>query len=158
MKFNFIFLSLLLTLSACGFHLKGKSELPESLQQIHLSQSGDAEFDSLLLNELNAADAQIVESKESAQLIVSLTTVPEVVITQTSAVDLQVDRLNIELVYSLKGAGGKWFAQQKKIYQVRDFEFDNTQPSVEQRQKQKLYTQMKENLVRILMYQIRLVK
>ncbi len=150
--------SLIFSLFGCGFQLKGESRLPDNLQQINLSLSEDDDFNNSLIKQLKSSGAFIVQSKQAAFLSVRLDKLPELIVAQSSSTGLQIERLKINVEYSVRDAQGQWLVQQKTIVQSRDFEADSNQLLAKNNEKIKLYTQMKQNLARMMIYQLQLLK
>lgn len=154
----FFIASLLL---GCGFHLKGQSSIPSELQTLELKLSTDPDFNNELITQLKKSSVKIITNDQlqtAAFLSVKLQQSPEVIVAQSSSTDLQVVRLKIQLEYSLKNAQGEWLALQQSISQTRDFEADTSQILGKDSEKRQLYLQMKQSLVRILLYKMQLAR
>lgn len=152
-----LFFTLILSLTACGFHLKGEALLPQQLQQLQLSLSGDDDFNAVLTKQLKQAGAKIVNASDASLLNVSFEVSPEIIVANSSSTGLQIKRLKVSVDYSLRNGAGKWLVEQQKLIQVREFEADTEQLLASNREKQQLYQEMKVNLARLLLYQLQLL-
>jgi len=147
-------LSLIVLLMGCGFQLKGAANLSPQLKQLNVSQSTDQVFNAELMRQLKSAGARISEQENIAFLSVSFHQSPAITIAQSSSSGLTIQQLKISIDYSLKNASGKWLAQQKTLTQSREFESNSDQILAKNKERLQLYTQMKQNLVRLLLYQM----
>lgn len=146
---------LIVLLMGCGFQLKGAASLSPQLKQLRVLQSSDQVFNEELLRQLKSAGATISEQENVAFLSVSFKQSPIVTIAKSSSTGLTIQQLKIRIDYSLKNASGKWLAEQKTLTQRREFESNSDQVLAKNKERLQLYTQMKKNLVRLLLYQMR---
>jgi len=66
-----VILVALLTISACGFHLRGQLPLPESARVIYLDAT-QSEYTTELSQGLRTAGASLVDSAESAKTVIQI--------------------------------------------------------------------------------------
>lgn len=146
--------SLIVILAGCGFQLKGAASLSPQLKQIKVSQSDDNVFNKELLRHLKSAGATLLDKEGIAFLSVSLNESPVIILAKSSSTGLTIQQLKVSITYSLKNASGKWLVQQKTLTQIREFESNSDQVLAKNNERLQLYLQMKQNLVRLLLYQM----
>ncbi len=152
----FVLSFFVLTMAACGFHLKGEASLPLELKYLQLSPSEDKEFNDELIKQLKQAGAKMGAHSKASSLRVRFETLPEMTVAKSSSTGLQIQQLKIRVEYSLKNNSDLWLVEQKTLTQSREFELDTAQLLAKNREKQQLYQEMKRSLVRILLYQLQL--
>ena len=153
-----ILIILILTLvSGCGFHLKGDSKLPLQLQVLHVIKSDDSDFNATLLQQLKSSGVIIVDDVKAALLSVQFQTLPEITVAKSSSSGLLIKQLKVRIEYSVKNKAGDWLIKQKQLEQTKDFESNTNQLLAKNNEKQQMYRQMKQSLVRILLYQLQVL-
>lgn len=155
---RFIIIGFFILLTACGFHLKGENILPSQLKLLQVIESTDTDFNALLLLQLKSAGVKIVEDTQSALLSVKIEILPEITVVKSSSSGLEIKQLKVRVEYFVKNKAGGWLLKSKRLEQTRDFESDSNQLLAKSNEKQQLYRQMKKNLIRILIYQLQLLK
>jgi len=68
---NIFLLTLLLSISACGYHLRGSIDLPEGLKSIYL-QGGSSQLRKAMKRTLKSSGGQLVSDIEKAGLVVQV--------------------------------------------------------------------------------------
>lgn len=68
---QFFFLFFTLTVSACGFHLRGSDALPLELKTVYL-EGGSPAIREQMLQQLRNSKSQLVENRESAGIVIKL--------------------------------------------------------------------------------------
>lgn len=118
--------ALLLALSACGFHLRGATPLPEVMGRTYLSAPVNSplryELESLLLS----AGAEVTNSADGASAVLTVHGA------QTRQRTLSLDALGraqeyalgLSVQYSLVAADGRTIAQNQSVRVERDLRFD----------------------------------
>jgi len=122
-----ILLSLMLSMTACGFRLRGNVEVPEVLQQTHIS--GVAEFSQLnqeLKRVLQRSGSEVLSRPENAKSIISIS--GESFRRRVLSVDAQGRTSEYELRYrydfNIRGADGEEIVRKQTIDLTRDYQFD----------------------------------
>jgi len=122
-----ILLSLVLSLSACGFRLRGSVEVPDVLQQTHIA--GIAEFSVLnqeLKRVLQRSGSVVLSQPENAKSIISIA--GENFKRRVLSVDAQGRTSEYELRYNysfnIHDAQGEVIVKNQTIDLTRDYQFD----------------------------------
>ena len=122
-----ILLSLVLSNSACGFRLRGSVEVPDVLQQTHIS--GLAEFSDLnqaLKRVLQRSGSEVLRGPENAKSIITIS--GENFHRRVLSVDAVGQASEYELHYkynfSIKSADGEVIVPNQPISVTRDYQFD----------------------------------
>lgn len=122
-------LLLLLGLAGCGFHLQGRTLLPESIRRIHIEASdAQTDFVQALRESLAASGAQLTDlpGPAAATLAVSRDSVSERVLT-VSKRNIATDyELTYEVEVSVRGAGRELMAPET-LNLSRVYSFDEKQ-------------------------------
>jgi len=155
---SLIIVGLILLMTACGFHLRGDNKLAEQFQLMQLIESDDVDFNTLLLQQLKLSGVTIIDDDHVALLSVQVKILPEITLAKSSSSGLEIKQLRIQVDYSVRNNNGVFLQKQKQLEQSKDFEADSDQLLAKSAEKQKLYQQMKQNLVRILIYQLQRLK
>lgn len=158
MLYRLIFISLILQVSACGFYLKGENQLSPQLQLMHVLESDDPEFNALLLQQLKISGVKVVDDLNAVLLGVQLQILPEITLAKSSSSGLLIKQLKVRINYFVKKSDGKSLIDRKQLEQLRDFESDTNQLLAKNNEKQQLYREMKQNLVRTLIFQLQTKK
>lgn len=147
---------LILLQTSCGFQLKGEVSLPKALHSMAVEESDDDVLNNLLKRQLKTSAVQLHQA-EFANVILNIEyTQPSANrVAQSSSSDLKIIRLDTKLEYSLRTNKDEWLIESKTIRQSREFESSDSQLLGKSSEQNQLYKEMKSNLVRILIYQLR---
>lgn len=114
--------SLVLSLSACGFKLRGAIELPAQFQRIFVAGSANSTLVRDLRDTL-AYSAEVVESRSEADVILNI--LREESKTRTLSVGsdgkIREAELQYSIIYSLTTPDGKVLLDKTSLLMVRDF-------------------------------------
>lgn len=115
-------------LSACGFHLRGVATLPAELQFIQLTT------DNLTVSQVSQLNRNLVQagaslnndgSSDRVGLTVTIRSLPERTLVDSSGSDTIIIRLSRELSYSLTSATGERLVDHTTIIRQMDLQLDN---------------------------------
>ena len=118
-------LLLVLTLSACGFHLRGTIELPAIYDRIHLVDKGYSDIGRPLSEALTTAGSQLVDSPARATSVVTLLSRG----VQRKALNvggkqIREYELQLDVAFVVQDHQGKQLAEQQTVSIVRNFRND----------------------------------
>ncbi len=114
-----------LTLSACGYHLRGAIDLPEGLKAIYL-QAGSSSLREALQQALKSAKGKIVADKSQAALVINVRReeLDRRVVSLDSTGRANEFGLTYQLLYDLTDSQGKLLAEHQQIEIHRNY-FNN---------------------------------
>jgi len=128
---------LLLMLGACGFHLQGRTQLPESIRRIHVDTADEqSDFVQALRESLRSSGAQLADlpGPTAATLRISRDRVTERVLS-VSTRNIPTDyELTYEVEVSVRGAGRELMAPQE-LTLSRVYSFDEAHLLAKDREK-----------------------
>lgn len=100
----------MLSLSACGFHLRGHEKIPTALEKVYIeSQTPYGAFEQVLRDSLRSYNIQIVDTPAAANTILNLTSVKlnSVAGSVSSDLNLRQYTLNYVVSYQILSPQGK---------------------------------------------------
>lgn len=149
-------LSLILSLSACGFHLRGISDLPQQLSNIQLlAEDIDSNDRALLTQALQRAGVSLVDADNSAaRLRVSFKTLPERSLADSAGSGTRIARLARELTYSVIGASGNRLVDNVTLTSTQDLEINENNLLAVEAEKQVLLDNITESLLNRMLRQL----
>ena len=147
------FLLLLVSLSACGFQLRGAVELPAQLQPLYLHEDGDAELRNELLVLLGANNVALAESDAQAagQLKLGKQEKTRRVISVDSLGRAREYELNYNVFYTIKS---KQLDAENVVKLQRELLFDPDTVLGADYEEQALYRDMKRDAARLILQQL----
>lgn len=120
----------LLAATGCGFHLRGGYQLPAVMNatMIAFQSAVDFEFRDALENALRSSNATVVEHKDEASAVLSISKqkLEKRTLSINAQGQVQQYQLRYSVVYSLAEAGGKTLVSAKEVNFVREFTFDGS--------------------------------
>jgi len=122
---NITLLTLLLFVSACGYHLRGSIDLPEGLKSIYL-QGGTAQLRKSMGRTLKASGGQLVDTIEQAGLVVQVLKerMDRRVLSLSSTGRANEYEIIYTLDFDLLDAEGNLLAKKQRIEKSKDY-FNN---------------------------------
>lgn len=151
-----VLLACIVSLSACGFHLRGAYQLPETMATTFLETSNDnSELVRFLKRTLMASDVELVESKDRAQA--HLHVLAEKQSKRVLSVDSRGRAREYELSYSVDivlSADEKILLEQQHLTLTRDFLFDTEDVLGKGREEAMLIRDMQQDMVRLIMLRL----
>ncbi len=144
---------LFLMLAACGFHLQGRTPLPDSFAYTYIDTKDEqTDFVQDLRKALIASGAKVIRTQASSGATIQ---VHDDALTERV---LSVSARNIpteyELTYKIKfsvTSGGKSLIEDEEISATRDFSFDEAQLLAKEREQEILREALARDLVALVM-------
>lgn len=156
-KLKTIVLSVIvLMLSACGFHLRGNSQIPDRFNPLYL-EVGELNQSQIMLikKSLKAASAQLVDSPDQAtRLFITMGSVERQKIVSSSVSGVELVRLELSLQYRIKNVDDIWIVDNKKITHNTELELDSSNVLSHDPLIAKSTQDLQQSLVRTLIYQL----
>ncbi|NNE63543.1 MAG: hypothetical protein HKN34_05625 [Gammaproteobacteria bacterium] len=149
-------LSLLLSLSACGFQLRGLSDFPQQLSNIHLLvENLDSGERALVTQALQRAGVSLVGAESSAvRLRVSFKTLAERSLADSAGSGSRIVRLARELNYSVIEANGNRLVDNDILTSTQDLEVNENNLLAVEGEKQVVLANITDNLVNQMLRQL----
>ncbi len=149
---------LMLTLGACGYHLRGALQLPEAMKVTLLSGVETKEpLGAEIAAAFASADARLASNREEAGAELVIT--GESLLKRTAAVDGQGKvseyELDYRLTYVLNDAAGERWLEPQTIQLRRRFAFDSARPLGKSREEEMLQQEMRRDAVRMMFERLR---
>jgi LPS-assembly lipoprotein len=139
-----------LVLSGCGFHLRGKIDVPESLMRLHVKGT-DIELKRDIEKSLKFSDIEIVEEGDNAALLdISNTTYLKEVNGTTSRGTASNYKMTYTVNYVVYDADGE-VLQKDSVKQNRTLAYDVTRVLLFEREEQFLMEEMRQELVSFIL-------
>jgi len=144
---------ILLTLVSCGFHLQGRTPLPDAFAYTYIDTKDEqTDFVQDLRKALLASGAKVIRTQGSSGATID---VHDDALTERV---LSVSARNIpteyELTYKVRfsvTSGGKSLIENEEISATRDFSFDETQLLAKEREQEILREALARDLVALVM-------
>ena len=158
-RFKWLVLMLaVLTLTACGWRLRGSVSLPEQIQKINLIQLADyGGFNKRLIKALESAGAEVVESKVGADVSISVIKID--LDKKSAAVDSQgrtiAQDISLNLIYSLQDNEGNILAEQEDMRQSRIYRFDPDNVLAMEREESRVVSGLIDEMVAALISRVK---
>lgn len=131
MVIRFVLFSLLSAslLTGCGFHLRGKVEIPPELSSMHVQGTKDRQLVTRIEQALRQNGVNVVSGADGAKAVLNITNAKS---TRTvSTLDARGKAtgyvLNYLVTYSVIAKDGKSLLKPSSVSLRRDFNFDSTQ-------------------------------
>lgn len=117
--------TLAVSLTACGFHLRGNIPLSEGLKNIYLS-APDGSFKDLLESRLTRLGATLAATPKAADAVLNVTKAQSnrTIGTLDERGKVNSYNINFEVAYSLADAAGKAIRPDAKVRESRRYNFD----------------------------------
>ena len=116
-----------LQLSACGFHLRGNSQVVESLNPLYIV-AGQLEPAQLILiqKQLVRSGARLTPSEQgSNQIQIKLVSLKNRKIASSSISDVELVQLRMNLLFSVMTESGDFLFEQQELVESVEIELDN---------------------------------
>ena len=145
---------IVLTLSACGFHLRGREAvaLPQQLRQLHVTMPGRMAYPPLLVEVRNALASQAgVRLARKGEAAPTLMLVGESLGVEPLSVNTlgQVTEhlLSYQVTFSLSGARGEVWLGQQSVKLQREYTYDSRNVLATEKQNDFLASEMRREAV-----------
>ena len=139
-----------LSLTSCGFHLRGAVELPPAMARTFIAGAENSPLYYELESALLAAGGQVVESAEAADAILTLHSARygRRVLSVDSAGRASEYELSLRVAFSLSDNGGELLARQDEVSVLRDYRFDPDNVLASGAQEEALQVELRRYAVR----------
>lgn len=154
---HLLLVSLLVTLSACGFHLRGEVELPPVLQDTFIdSKDPFTGIARPLRNQLQRSDVTVLETREQASAVLKIVaerSENRVLSVGSSGKATEYELFN-EVVFSLSDGAGKVLLKPQTVRMTRDLVFDETELLGKVSEADSIHREMLDSLARQILVRI----
>ena len=139
----------LLMLQGCGFHLRGKVDLPPSLDAVYI-QSDDKKLATEIKNILEQSGASVVDNASTASAVIDIfqSDTTREVLTLDDRGKATSYNLKYVVKYRVNAASGDVLQADSSISMDRDFNFDPNQVLQKEKEENFLLDSMREELAR----------
>ena len=147
-------LLLTLTLSACGFHLRGQANLPPEMARTHIEGLGEySELGRDLRRLLEGSGVQVVESAEQATAILDVITnqASRRVLSVQGGGKVQEYELIQRLVFSVRTTDGRVLLPPQELKLDREYLYDRLDPLASGSQEGEIREEMQRDIMQLLM-------
>jgi LPS-assembly lipoprotein len=148
-------LALAVAVAGCGFHLRGRTPLPESVSVVVVTGK-DQELVAALEDALRVSGATLVTDIKQAKAV--LETSDEKFERRVRTLDTRGKatsyRLHYTARYRLTGADGTALAKDRSVSAARDFDFDADQVLAKENEERDLREEMVEDLAQQILRQL----
>lgn len=141
----------LVSVQACGFHLRGSADLPEAMNITHIQDARPPTDVALPLRQaLTRNGAEVVESASDAGAVLSLSAerFNRRLLSTTTSSRVKEYELNYAVTFGVKRPGGEVLLAPQTVEVVRQMTFDETQVLAETSEQQQLRQKMVNDAVR----------
>ena len=154
---SFLILALSASISACGFHLRGKIVVPESLQTMHI-KGDEIELIQQLGDALAFSDIQIVELADNVAILDMDGTTYIKDVNGTNDIGIATSyKLEYKVKYQVFDADAN-LMQQHNLYQRRSIDYDVDEILIFERQEKFLKEEMQKELVTQILRRLSKIK
>jgi len=157
-RYRHLVLAAVIALGGCGFHPRGASPLPAIMEHTYIdfAQPYD-ELSRAVRAELSAGGAEIVDKKEHASAVLSMSDhrVDQRVLSVGRSAKATEYEMFEEISFSLKDAKGTVLLEPQKLRTTRDYVFDETQLLGKVEESEELRQDMRQSLARQMLDRIR---
>ncbi len=157
MQHSIIGLLVLMLLSGCGFKLRGAYELPQAMQLTYIeSVQNNSTLTRSLVRALKASDIKIAQ--QAADDIAVLTLFKENRSKRIVSVDARGRAREYTLTYAIsfqvKAVDADFEIESQEVRIDRDFVFDTEDVLGNSREESKLYEEMQQDLIRLILLRL----
>lgn len=155
-----LWLLVMFSLTACGFHLRGAYQLPAEMSSVYISAQQYTELQLDLKRILKANGSQIETDATNAQSVIKIEkeTTTERVISVDSSGRAREYEIKLAIVFSMSLPAEKnqtrTLIKSKKLELIRDYVYDNQAVLGKSREKNVLIRDMQRDASRLIMLQI----
>ena len=147
-------LLLALTLSACGFHLRGQMNLPPEMARTHVEGVGaHSDLGRDLRRLLEGGGVQVVDSAEQATAILDIINnrASRRVLSVQGGGKVQEYELVQQLVFSVRTTDGRVLLPPQQLELTREYLFDRNDPLASNSLQGEIRDEMRRDIVQLLM-------
>ncbi len=146
----------ILSLTACGFHLRGNAQIPGWLNPVYL-EAGELNEDQLALikRSLNRASAELSDFPAAANRLFIRFEAGEIQkLAESSLADIERIRLTMSLYYRISNPLGEWLIEDRQITQSEELELDSTNVLSHEGLISKSRQALQQGLLRTMIFQL----
>lgn len=142
-------------LSACGFHLRGSSQIAERYNPIRLEygQLTDQQWRQIT-SALTQASAVLTDAEDALRLRVSLSRLKDSKLTSSSSASVELRQLAMQLKFSVQDAAGNLILQPQELTQNRTLELDSDNVLSQQDSINAAIVELQKDLIRSMIYRL----
>ncbi len=142
-------------LSACGFHLRGSSQIAERVNPINLQrdQLSDQQWRQLRSALINAS-ATLTEAEDAPRLRVSFNRLKDSKLTSSSSANVQLIQLGMQLRFSVLDAQSNLLIEPQELIQNRTVELDSDNVLSQQDSINTAQFELEKDLIRSMIYRL----
>jgi LPS-assembly lipoprotein len=141
--------------SACGFHLRGSSQIADRYNPINVQRDllSDQQWRQLK-SALSNASATLTEAQDAPRLRVSFTRLKDSKLTASSSAKVELVQLAMQLKFSVLGAQGDVLIQPQELIQNRTLELDSDNVLSQQDSINAALVELERGLIRSMIYRL----
>lgn len=150
-------LLLALTLSACGFHLRGQVNLPPEMARTHIQGLGQySDLGRDLRRLLEGSGTEVVESAEQATAILDVVDNQAFrrVLSVQGGGKVQEYELIQRLVFSVRTTDGRVLLEPQRLELAREYLYDRNDPLASGSQEAEIRTEMRRDIAQLVMLRL----
>jgi len=155
---NIFLLTLLLFISACGYHLRGSIDLPEGLKRIYM-QGASAQLQKTMKRTLKSSGGELVTSVEQAGIVVQV--IKEKMDRRVLSLSSSGRANEYEIIYTLNfnflDAEGMMLSEKQKIEISKDYFNDQEEVLGKDNEEQVIREEMYRTAVQSIVNRARVV-
>jgi LPS-assembly lipoprotein len=145
---KFLLFALFLTLSACGFHLRGINDV--ALQNLYIQDSGAPSITRDIKRAIKSGGAKLVESPEQAQVSLELMSEnsEKRILSLSSTGRVREYELLYNVVFRVRETGQELWSEPQTVQQRRDFTYNDNQVLAKDNEEKRLNNDMRTDAIR----------
>jgi LPS-assembly lipoprotein len=150
-----LFLLCLAALNACGFHLRGSSQIADKYNPLNLQANGLTDQQLRLLKQaLQNAGATLTDSQQARQLRVSISQSKNQKLTSSSSAVVELIQVSMQLKFSLQDEQGNMLVQAQEINQNKTLELNSENVLSQQDSIDAAVRELEKDLIRSMIYRL----
>ncbi len=155
-RFLFLALVIIMVVSACGFHLRGSSQIAERLHPLYLEQGQlDRSRYSRIKAALLQASGGLSKSAVAAnQLHVTFSAIKSHKLAESGATGVDLVQLELQLDYRVQGQGGDLLIKNRQVIRRTELELDNSDVLSSESIVNRSVRTLESNLIRTMINQL----
>jgi len=158
-SFALLLVPLLLLVSSCGFQMRGAYQLPTAMQTTFVDTSGVAESSALrrvMIRRLKASNIKIIDSSvdDAAVLTLSREQKTKRIISVDSRGRAREYTLTYAISFNVKALDANFEIEDQEVRINRDFVFDTEDVLGNSREESKLFEEMQQDVIRLILLRL----
>lgn len=149
----------MLALTACGFHLRGSAALPQGMERVHLTVSGNGDFQRKLARALLASNVTLEDNSGPgiAELHVPAQNFNVQMLTVNGVAQVTEFAVRFHVVFTATDPDGKVIMPSQAIDLQREYSYDAGQPIGTQSQMEQIQTSLIDDAVQAVLFRLQAV-